>query len=54
MNTKVLILGSNGQLGSDLVKICQHEKIKYTALTRDDFDALHDDIAAKLLVHKPD
>ena len=52
--SKVLILGSNGQLGSDLVKICKHQDIKYIPVTRDGFDALHDDIAAKLLVYKPD
>jgi dTDP-4-dehydrorhamnose reductase len=52
--SNVLILGSNGQLGSDLVKICKQENIKYMPITRDEFDALHDDISEKLLIHKPD
>ena len=54
MNTKTLILGSNGQLGSDLVKICKQEDINHIPVTRNEFDALHDDLASKLLIHKPD
>ena len=52
--SKVLILGANGQLGSDLVKVCKHENIKHIPVTSDEFNALHDDLASKLLVHKPD
>jgi dTDP-4-dehydrorhamnose reductase len=36
----IVILGANGQLGSDLVKVCQAQNIDYTAVAQDDFDAI--------------
>ena len=41
---KVLLLGSNGQLGSDIVKVFEDSKIKLIKYTRENFDALKDKI----------
>jgi len=41
---KVLLLGSNGQLGSDIVKVFKDSKIEIIGFTRDNFDALKDEI----------
>ena len=41
---KVLLLGSNGQLGSDIVKVFEDSKIELIKYTRENFDALKDKI----------
>jgi dTDP-4-dehydrorhamnose reductase len=45
----IVILGANGQLGSDLVSICKQNNISFTPVTQDDFNALTDDLGAKIL-----
>jgi len=42
---KVLLLGANGQLGSDIKKIFKDENIRLISLTRDNFDVQKDDIS---------
>jgi len=49
MKQHIVILGANGQLGSDLVAICTEHKISFTPVTQQDFDALTDDLATKVL-----
>jgi dTDP-4-dehydrorhamnose reductase len=49
MKQHIVILGANGQLGSDLVAICQQNNISFTPVTQQDFDALTDDLATKVL-----
>lgn len=50
---KVLLLGSNGQLGSDIVRVSKGiEDIKLHPLTRADIDAEKDDVADKLAMHR--
>lgn len=44
---QVIILGANGQLGSDLVKMCDRDKISYLGVTQDDFNALTDELEVK-------
>ena len=41
---KVLLLGSNGQLGSDVVKVFRNSAIELIKYTREDFDVLKDKI----------
>jgi dTDP-4-dehydrorhamnose reductase len=41
---KVLLLGSNGQLGSDIVKVFKNSKIELIKYTRKDFDVLKNKI----------
>lgn len=44
---QMLILGANGQLGSDLVKVCEANKVSYLPITQDNFDALKDNLEEK-------
>lgn len=53
MKVDALILGANGQLGSDLVKIFSQSGIEYIGLTRREFDVMSDDINTKLALYKP-
>ena len=48
MQNKIIILGANGQLGSDLQKIFTQQGLSYIGLTRHDIDVSCDDIALKL------
>jgi len=41
---KILLLGSNGQLGSDVVRVFKDSKIELITFRRDNFDALKDKI----------
>ena len=41
----VLILGANGQLGSDLVQVFLQQALDFVALTRAEFDLSKDDVA---------
>jgi len=41
---EVLVLGANGQLGSDLVKVFKKNNINFKGFTRNDFDVLNDDV----------
>lgn len=41
---KVIILGSNGQMGQDLVEVFQDSKHEVVAITRNDFDAEMDSL----------
>lgn len=45
----IVILGANGQLGCDLIRICDEQNLRYTAVVQDDFDALQDDLSQKIL-----
>lgn len=45
---KVILLGANGQLGSDIVKVFKDSKIELVELTRKEFDADIDDPFEKL------
>lgn len=45
----IVILGANGQLGSDLVNLLQRKSMSYTAVTENDFNALNDDVSEKIL-----
>jgi dTDP-4-dehydrorhamnose reductase len=49
MKQHILILGANGQLGSDLVSICTEQNILFTPITHREFDAVNDDLATKVL-----
>ncbi|MCC2624539.1 MAG: rfbD [Burkholderiales bacterium] len=49
MKQHIVILGANGQLGSDLVTICKQNNISFTPVTQDDFNALTDNLGAKIL-----
>lgn len=46
--SRIAVLGANGQLGSDLVKILQAKNLNYLAVTRSDFDVSAVDIEQKL------
>ncbi len=35
---KILVLGKNGQVGSDLIHLLENKKIEYVALDRNDFN----------------
>ena len=48
MQNQVVILGANGQLGSDLKKVFALHGINYMALTKSDIDVASDDFALKL------
>ncbi len=48
MQNKIVILGANGQLGSDLQKVFMQNQLDYVALTKQDIDVSCDDIEAKL------
>ena len=48
MRSKIIILGSNGQLGSDLQKVFTQNGMEYIALTKQDIDFSCDDIVVKL------
>lgn len=50
---EVLVLGANGQLGSDLVKVFTANKLAHTAITQDDFDLLKDDVDVLVKKHNP-
>lgn len=49
MKPHIVILGANGQLGSDLVKICLEYNIAFTPVTHAEFDAQNDDLATRVL-----
>jgi dTDP-4-dehydrorhamnose reductase len=51
MGAEILILGANGQLGSDLVRVLSVQQLNFISLTRPEFDVLKDDLAAKLVGH---
>lgn len=42
--TQVLIIGANGQLGSDLCRIFTQDKVDYLALSRSELDVTKDDV----------
>ena len=48
MAKRVLLLGANGQLGSDIKKVFKESDIKLIPLTRKDLDAEKDDVDKKL------
>ncbi len=48
MDKEILILGANGQLGSDLYQECINKKLSVLAWSRQDYDILHDNITEKL------
>lgn len=49
MKPHIIILGANGQLGSDLAAICKEQDILFTPVTARDFDARCDDLATRVL-----
>jgi len=49
---KILLLGANGQLGTDVVKIFQNSPLSLTGLTRHEFDADYEDPFVKLAPFK--
>ena len=49
MKQHILILGANGQLGSDMVRQCLSHNILFTPVTFKEFDASIDDLATKVL-----
>lgn len=51
--SEVLILGANGQLGSDLVKVFTANNLNHMGITQIDFDAIKDDVAVLLKKYNP-
>ncbi len=49
----ILVLGANGQLGSDLVKLADYSMCNLIKITRQEVDVLTDDLAEKLSHYQP-